>query len=402
MDATSGVQELAHNKVDGADEALKVLQQLKREFAPLLRKRGWTVLKLQEMCCCAKGGGIARSPNILGMCHTTGRGSQAIKIEIRVREPGSHSLKDYEYEVVSTMCHELSHIVHGNHSAEFYKLMEEVRAEFDATRSSAGADGRGSFAGAGDKSDPDRHNTADPREARRRAAAAAEARARKQRIMPPPGGQRLGGGEEAAAHVLCAGGAGCGRSWRDVPPRELAAWAAERRRRDDGWCPSAAPAVAVEAAAAASSSSLSSLGAAAAATSAVARGVARGKTAAPALLSSLTKATGPHRGPQPTAAPASDEAASEADLVDLTASPPPSPPSPASRKRPAPLPEGGGSCADLGVGGCACCRPGSAAALLQENDNDADGAWGCPSCTLLNPPLTLACVACALERPTGA
>ena len=101
---TTGVQQLVLNtKSDEAPKALAVLEKLQREFAPLLKKRSWRVLKLQEMCCCAKGGGIKRAPGIQGMCHTAGRGSEATKIEIRLREPSSHSFKDFEYEVVGTM-----------------------------------------------------------------------------------------------------------------------------------------------------------------------------------------------------------------------------------------------------------------------------------------------------------
>lgn len=99
-DAT-GVKTLAHNAgVENASQALQLLQRLQREFAPLLRTRGWTVRKLQEMCCCAKGGGVARASGVLGMNHSGAKNKFAAKIEIRLREPGgSHEFKDFEYEV---------------------------------------------------------------------------------------------------------------------------------------------------------------------------------------------------------------------------------------------------------------------------------------------------------------
>ena len=204
---------------------------------------------LQEMCCCAAGGGVKRAPGIQGMCHGGKRGVSAPKIEIRLREPGNHSFIDFEYHVVGTMCHELAHIVHGNHSAEFYDLMEVspfhlvwlslprqgfsssvpsvtntqvLRNEFDTTRKQAGSDGRGSFLGQGVKADGDRHNATDRAAARRQAVASAEARARKQQLMGNSGGQRLGGG--------CVNSGGSD-DWKKVPPREAALRAAERRMR---------------------------------------------------------------------------------------------------------------------------------------------------------------------------
>lgn len=214
---------LANSGVDGADMAMQLLQEIKREFAPLLRKRGWYVQTLQEMCCCACGGGIRRSPNILGMCHSGEQGRSSSKIEIRLRKPKSHVFMNYEGSIVGTICHELAHIVHMNHSKAFYKLMDELIGEFEATRTVAGADGRGTFAGAGASLDPEKHNPSHL-EARGCAAAAAEARLQKQKLMGQPGGQRLGGG------ALC---------WKQLSPQQLAAEAAERRRRDERWCPSA-------------------------------------------------------------------------------------------------------------------------------------------------------------------
>ena len=176
----SGVLELAHNtKVEGAATALDLLQRLQREFAPLLRERGWTVKLLQEMCCCSAGGGIKRGRGVLGMNHGSGNKRSAHKIEIRLRHAADHkSFKDFEGEIVGIMCHELSHIAHGNHSAEFYKLMEELRAQFDKTRGSAGTDGRGTFAGLAATLHPGPTRTHAPTNARSLARSLARARTR--------------------------------------------------------------------------------------------------------------------------------------------------------------------------------------------------------------------------------
>ena len=59
---TTGVLKIRHNrKTPGAEEALKMLQELQREFAPLCRNRGWTVderaICTAETAVAFKGGG---------------------------------------------------------------------------------------------------------------------------------------------------------------------------------------------------------------------------------------------------------------------------------------------------------------------------------------------------------
>jgi len=134
-------------------------------------------------------------------------------------------MKDYDNEIVGTMCHELSHIVHSNHSADFYKLMDELQGQFEKLRGSVGTNSQFAFAGTGHKADSSRHNPQNPLMARRLAAEAAEARCRKSKLMGTSEGHRLGGGNSD-------------ESWRRISPREAAARAAERRLMDDFWCPS--------------------------------------------------------------------------------------------------------------------------------------------------------------------
>lgn len=112
MDEDTGVGAIAHNaKVQEADKAKALLLRLQREFAPLLRKRKWKVRKLQEMCCCAKGGGVKRGAGTLGMCHTGRKNREARKIEVRLRHPQSHGFFDFESNIVGTFCHELVRVV---------------------------------------------------------------------------------------------------------------------------------------------------------------------------------------------------------------------------------------------------------------------------------------------------
>lgn len=129
-----------------------------------------------------------------------------------------------------------AHIVHGNHSADFYRLMDELHDEFDATRHGAGSDGAGTFSGRGHNLDSARHNPVNRDEARRLAVAAAETRVRRQQLMGGlAGGQRLGGRGE-----------GGGGPVKKLSPQEAAAQAAERRLRDSVWCPSSIEFAAVE------------------------------------------------------------------------------------------------------------------------------------------------------------
>lgn len=350
-----------------------MLTELQREFAPLLRVRGWVVDELVEMCCCSeRGGGVKRSSSIHGMCHCAARGRRASRIEIRLREPRDHAqFMDYENYIVGTMCHELAHIVHGNHSADFYKLMENLRTQFDETRLSAGADGRGTFAGEGQKADPNRHNPpADPRTARRLGAAAAEKRMQRARLMGPPGGYRLGGGGATNSAVSSA------PSWRHLSPREAAAAAAERRRRDDSWChregsvSSAVPPQ--EPTEADSSSALSSR--------------ERGGPKAANTFSSSSANSLPGRKRQRPSSSSSVQGKKKggaAVVVDLTSDEDGCESSTSPRS---------------GSGGTSTSAHGGDSGATEDTE-EGDVGWQCPSCTLKNPPLALACGACLQERP---
>lgn len=351
-----------------------MLTELQREFAPLLRVRGWVVDELVEMCCCSeRGGGVKRSSSIHGMCHCAARGRRASRIEIRLREPRDHAqFMDYENYIVGTMCHELAHIVHGNHSADFYKLMENLRTQFDETRLSAGADGRGTFAGEGQKADPNRHNPpADPRTARRLGAAAAEKRMQRARLMGPPGGgYRLGGGGATNSAVSSA------PSWRHMSPREAAAAAAERRRRDDSWChregsvSSAVPPQ--EPTEADSSSALSSR--------------ERGGPKAANTFSSSSANSLPGRKRQRPSSSSSVQGKKKggaAVVVDLTSDEDGCESSTSPRS---------------GSGGTSTSAHGGDSGATEDTE-EGDVGWQCPSCTLKNPPLALACGACLQERP---
>ena len=114
---------------------------------------------------------------------------------------------------------QVSHIVHGNHSAAFYELMEELSKQYETLRDKGHVlDAAGIPIIGGRKADSARHNPESLREARAKALTAADKRAATGRVLG--GGGRLGGGS--------GGGRG---GWRDANPREMAAMAAFSRQR---------------------------------------------------------------------------------------------------------------------------------------------------------------------------
>jgi hypothetical protein len=338
------------------------------------------------------------------------------------------------------MCHELAHIVHGNHSAEFYELMEVLRGEFDNTRHSAGANGQVvAFGGAGAKADGDRHNPTSAKDARRRAVAAAEARAKGQGLMGQPGGQRLGGGASSSSSGRSGGGGGAPpKDWRALPPKVAAARAAERRWRDDQWCPSVAAAAEVTAAAVAAVASEARLGGSAGHSSGRSAGdsssSSAGHSSSATVLregssSARSKFPAVHLGPVTTPTPSgapllkrprvpapafvapAAPAALEAPTIDLTSDDEnhdddTSAATGAAKVLPLSSSVSSDSAASSAAcsrrDGCACCGLGLADAKSSAAGLAADlGEWACASCTLLNPSLALACGACALKRPQG-
>lgn len=129
-----------------ANDAVAVLRRISREFMPIIRKRGFAIRSVSEMCCCADGleyelGGerrsVAAGEVIVGNDHDTvaGYNGKVVNrfggcaeyvIHLRLRDPGNHKkFMDYE-EIVDTMAHELAHCVHEDHGPEFWALMEDI------------------------------------------------------------------------------------------------------------------------------------------------------------------------------------------------------------------------------------------------------------------------------------
>ena len=230
-------------KLPDADKAQKLLEEMARHINPLLKARGWRVLKLYEICCCTAGG---KNLGVGGFCCPAGDKVTSRRIAIRLRTPGrgpdadqwgAHSLRDFDH-CMRILIHEISHIVHGNHSAAFYELMAELTKQYETYKEKGVVlDAQGMPIIGGRKADESRHNPASMRDAREKALGAAEARAKIGQLMG--GGGRLGGGggsgSGGAAGSSASGGNTLGgasaSSWRSADPREMAAQAAFGRQR---------------------------------------------------------------------------------------------------------------------------------------------------------------------------
>lgn len=209
-----GIQEVQHaESLPEASLAILLLERVRRNAEAILLARHWRVLALVELCCC-KAAPEKTAAHVAGWCIPAGDGMTAQKIAIRLRRPKGkgHQLLSFE-DVFGTMLHELAHIVHSKHTPAFYRLMDELQAQWEELEASGQVlDERGFPTVGGQRMDSSRHNPS-PQKARALALAAAERR----RVAPRP--TPLGYGHEPS-------------SWRSLPPRERAARAAERRASD--------------------------------------------------------------------------------------------------------------------------------------------------------------------------
>ncbi|KAI9796863.1 MAG: hypothetical protein M1833_005912 [Piccolia ochrophora] len=152
-------------------EALKSLQKIASLVKPVMRQRGWRVGTLREF--------YPEERNLLGVNWNRGQ-----EICLRLRYPSDERQFLPMEQVVDTMLHELSHIVHDAHDAKFHGLWQQLRDEHEElTRK--GYTGEG-FLSKGQKLGGKRIPMD---EARRRARASAE----KRRVVSAGSGQKLGG-----------------------------------------------------------------------------------------------------------------------------------------------------------------------------------------------------------------
>eukprot|EP00216_Chloropicon_sp_CCMP2111_P006097 CAMPEP_0198238776 /NCGR_PEP_ID=MMETSP1446-20131203/4339_1 /TAXON_ID=1461542 ORGANISM="Unidentified sp, Strain CCMP2111" /NCGR_SAMPLE_ID=MMETSP1446 /ASSEMBLY_ACC=CAM_ASM_001112 /LENGTH=337 /DNA_ID=CAMNT_0043921243 /DNA_START=292 /DNA_END=1305 /DNA_ORIENTATION=+ len=192
-------------------EAEAILERVAKQVQPLMKRRRWKVRLVREF--------YPKSDSLLGLNVNKG-----LEVRLRLRLPGDPDTF-YPYEsILGTMLHELCHNVHGPHNASFYKLLDEITEEVERDMvngvygTGAGFDARGERLGG--RGIVPIHNP--PREKiRSTMLKAVEGRLSHQQLMSH-GPQRLGGSKDFD---------------RGLTPAQAAAKAAERRIRDDMWCP---------------------------------------------------------------------------------------------------------------------------------------------------------------------
>ncbi|RCH83377.1 hypothetical protein CU098_007744 [Rhizopus stolonifer] len=187
-------------KKQNSEKALEILKKVSSQVKPILEKRAWTVKNLCEF--------FPTNPNLLGV--NVNRGW---KINLRLR-PHYDDTQFLEYEdILGTMLHEMAHIKRGPHDEQFYKLLDELKAETEVLMAS-GYTGEG-FQSKGNQLG----GSSNPASSRLAAAEAAKKREKLAKIMLPSGGVRLGGTGQ-----------------KQSTPAQMAAKAAQKRLEDKVWC----------------------------------------------------------------------------------------------------------------------------------------------------------------------
>ncbi|QRW24568.1 WLM domain protein [Rhizoctonia solani] len=209
-----------------APEALYTLKRIADLAYPIMKQHGWVIPVLSEF--------FPDDERLLGLNINSGD-----KILIRLRPARSPGTFYPIEQLVRVMLHELTHNVHGPHDERFYSLLNKLEDEYD-TLVTSGWQGSGFYAPGERLGSKDQGGWGSRSwgsfdiGSRRKALEAAEARLKIERSRS---GGRLGGSESSA------------RAGRTI--QELAANAADRRRRDKQTCAASHPSADREAARAA-------------------------------------------------------------------------------------------------------------------------------------------------------
>ncbi|KAI8975766.1 WLM domain-containing protein [Mycotypha africana] len=189
-----------------SDDALELLKRLASQVKPILIQHNWTIRNLCEF--------FPANPNLLGVNINRGW-----KIKLRLRPAHDQSQFLNNEDILATLLHEITHIVHGPHDEKFYKLLNQLKRETEDLIASG-------YRGEGFYSTGHRLSSARvvaPRYLNNEIIAkAAEKRLQMSRLMLPFGGVQLGGIRSINNPIL--------------PPVRAAASAAEKRLQDQIWC----------------------------------------------------------------------------------------------------------------------------------------------------------------------
>jgi hypothetical protein len=192
--------------------AEELLVRAAKQTEPICEKRGWTVKRLIEF--------YPSTSNLYGLNYNRGA-----EVSVRLRLPGDRaSFCEYQ-SILRTLLHELCHNVHSAHSAEFYKLLDELTDECETLIARGVSQGMGHGTRLGGNrvvvtNNGNRLGASDPRDAQREAVR--KAWLQRSRLLSARGDVQRLGGDVARS--------------KSLTPAQAAAQAAERRFYDDKNC----------------------------------------------------------------------------------------------------------------------------------------------------------------------
>ncbi|KAJ3695384.1 hypothetical protein LUZ60_000761 [Juncus effusus] len=345
-------------KKPGEEEARAVLDKIAKQVQPIMRRRKWRVKRLSEF--------YPKNPALLGLNVNKG-----VEVKLRLRR---HN-REWDFfpfdQVLDTMLHELCHIQHGPHNAQFYKLWDELRKECEELISK-GITGSGQgFDGSGRRLGGFTIQPALPA-LRQTALAAAEKRARNGALLPT-GPRRLGGND-----VIMT----------SLSPIQAAAMAAERRLYDDLWCGSGlADGESSDPVGESSSSSGNGKKSESSSSSGNGKKSESSSSSGNGKKSESSSSSGNGKKSESSSSSGNGKKSESSSSSGNGKKSESSSSSGNGKKRG--IDEVAGSGARISVSG----------QEFGDDDDDIEILWECSSCTLLNPPLALACEACGNVKP---
>lgn len=106
--------------------AKAMLDCLARNAMPILRRHGWSVVRLVEL----SRADWECDRRFRGLCMRAGDRRTAKEIQIKLRGFPNMAFRPFD-SLMDTMLHELTHIVHGDHTAQFWNLLADLKAEWN-------------------------------------------------------------------------------------------------------------------------------------------------------------------------------------------------------------------------------------------------------------------------------
>lgn len=123
MSSQSGALKV-DNKLPNADLAMQLLKRVAVSSEPILKRHRLRVLRLEEIT-----KNLNKSEGIVGFCMPAGDGKTSNLIALVLRDEDGVPMSFLE--VMGTMLHEITHIIHLQHRGPFYRRMAELIEEWE-------------------------------------------------------------------------------------------------------------------------------------------------------------------------------------------------------------------------------------------------------------------------------